>query len=72
MIKQNMQDLTQGSLAKKIVIFSIPLIISNLLQVLFNMADVAVVGRFAGSTALGSVGSTTDRKSTRLNSSHSV
>ena len=37
---------------------SLPLALSNLLQVLFNMSDVAVVGRFAGSTALGSVGST--------------
>ena len=53
------QDLTTGSLWKKILLFSIPLMISNLLQVLFNMADVAVVGRFAGAMALGSVGSTT-------------
>lgn len=56
---QDMQDLTKGSLVKKILIFSVPLIISNLLQVLFNMADVAVVGQFAGPMALGSVGSTT-------------
>lgn len=41
------------------LIFSFPLMISNVLQVLFNMADVAVVGRFAGSIALGAVGSTT-------------
>lgn len=53
------QDLTTGSLWKKILLFSIPLMLSNVLQVLFNMADVAVVGRFAGSYALGSVGSTT-------------
>lgn len=53
------QDLTKGSLWKQILIFSFPLMISNLLQVLFNMADVAVVGRFAGSAALGAVGSTT-------------
>ncbi|MEE1031442.1 MAG: MATE family efflux transporter [Ruminococcus sp.] len=58
-MKQELQDLTEGSLVKKILIFSIPLIISNLLQVLFNMADIAVVGQFAGSAALGSVGSTT-------------
>lgn len=50
--------LTEGSLFKKILIFSLPLMFSNLLQVLFNMSDVAVVGRFAGSAALGSVGST--------------
>lgn len=52
------QDLTTGSIGKKIWMFSIPLMISNVLQVLFNMADIAVVGRFAGSAALGSVGST--------------
>lgn len=57
--KTNMHDLTTGSLGKKILFFSIPLILSNLLQVLFNMADVAVVGRFAGPIALGAVGSTT-------------
>lgn len=50
------RDLTEGPLAKQILFFSLPLILSNLLQVLFNMADVAVVGRFAGSAALGSVG----------------
>lgn len=53
------QDLTKGNLWKQIFVFSLPLMISNLLQVLFNMADIAVVGRFAGSVALGAVGSTT-------------
>lgn len=53
------QDLTRGSLGKQILLFSLPLILSNLLQVLFNMADIAVVGQFAGSIALGAVGSTT-------------
>ncbi len=51
--------MTEGPLAKNMLIFSIPLIFSQLLQVLFNMADVAVVGKFASATALGSVGSTT-------------
>ena len=58
-MKTAQQDLTTGPLGKQIMVFSIPLILSNLLQVLFNMADVAVVGRFAGSVALGAVGSTT-------------
>lgn len=53
------QDLTKGSLWIKMLIFSAPLMLSNVLQILFNMADVAVVGRFSGSIALGSVGSTT-------------
>ena len=52
------KNLTEGPLAKQILLVSLPLALSNLLQVLFNMSDVAVVGRFAGSTALGAVGST--------------
>lgn len=53
------KNLTEGPLTKKILFFSIPLMISNILQVLFNMSDIAVVGRFSGSEALGAVGSTT-------------
>ena len=53
------QDMTSGPLGKQILLFSLPLICSNLLQVLFNLADLAVVGQFVGSEALGSVGSTT-------------
>ncbi len=53
------KDLTEGNLGRQILFFSIPLMLSNVLQVLFNMADVAVVGRFVGATALGAVGSTT-------------
>lgn len=58
-MKKINQDMTTGPLGRQILLFSIPLVLSNILQVLFNMADVAVVGRFAGSMALGSVGSTT-------------
>lgn len=50
---------TEGSLWKNIFVFSLPLIFSQVLQVLFNMSDVAVVGKFASSDAMGSVGSTT-------------
>lgn len=59
MKKKHEMDLCRGPLGKQILIFSVPLMLSNLLQVLFNMADIAVVGRFAGPTALGAVGSTT-------------
>lgn len=52
------QKFTSGKLSRQILAFSIPLILSNMLQTLFNLADVAVVGRFAGAAALGSVGST--------------
>ena len=51
-------DMTQGSLPRKIFLFSIPLMLSQILQVTFNMADVAVVGKFSSAQALGSVGST--------------
>lgn len=51
--------MTQGPLLKNIFLFSLPLMLSNVLQVLFNMSDVAVVGRFGSDNALGSVGSTT-------------
>lgn len=50
--------LTEGPLTGQIVRFSLPLMLSNVLQILFNMSDIAVVGRFAGPAALGSVGST--------------
>ena len=51
-------QMTEGSLWKNMLLFSIPLMLSQLLQVLFNMADVAVVGKFSSAEALGAVGST--------------
>ena len=58
MVKENLKDLTTGSLWKQILFFGLPLIASNILQVLFNMSDIAVVGRFSSKEALGAVGST--------------
>lgn len=52
-------QMTHGSLWKNMLFFSVPLMLSQLLQVLFNMADVAVVGKFSSAEALGAVGSTT-------------
>ena len=52
------QDLTKGPLLRQIFRFSVPLMLSNLLQMLFSLADAAVVGQYAGSMALGAVGST--------------
>ncbi len=51
-------DMVNGPLVKNIFIFSIPLMFSNFLQMLFNVADTIVVGRFAGDTALAAVGAT--------------
>lgn len=57
------KDLTQGSLLKKIIIFALPVIGVNILQLLFNTADIVVVGRFVpeelANAAVGAVGATT-------------
>ena len=51
-------DLTNGPFLKKIFIFAIPLVFTGLLQLLYNSADTAIVGKFAGAEALAAVGST--------------
>lgn len=51
-------DMTEGPLTTKIIKFTIPVMLTGILQLLFNTADVIVVGRFTGKTALAAVGST--------------
>ncbi len=51
-------DMCSGPLFRKILQFAVPLILSGVLQLLFNAADIIVVGRFTGSDALAAVGST--------------
>ena len=51
-------DMTNGSVLKKMLIFAFPLMGSSILQLLFNAADIIVIGRFAGDTSLAAVGST--------------
>ena len=51
-------DMCNGPLLGKIMIFYVPLMLSGILQLLFNAADIVVVGRFAGNQALAAVGST--------------
>ena len=51
-------DMTTGPFLKKLLIFSVPLILTGLLQLAYNTADVIVVGRFVGKEALAAVGST--------------
>lgn len=51
-------DMTAGAILPKLLLFSLPLILSSILQLLFNAADVIVVGRFEGENALAAVGST--------------
>lgn len=54
-------EMTSGSLWKNILLFSLPLMMTQVLEVLFNLSDVAIAGKYAYNTyvALGSVGSTT-------------
>lgn len=51
-------DMCNGPLFGKIIIYAVPLILSGILQLTFNAADIVVVGRFAGNHALAAVGST--------------
>lgn len=51
--------MTTGSLWKNILLFSLPLMMTQVLEVLFNLSDVAIAGKFADYIALGAVGSTT-------------
>lgn len=52
-------DMCTGSILKKLLLFVIPLILSSELQLLFNAADIVVVGKYAGDNALAAVGSNT-------------
>ena len=51
-------DMLNGALLPKLMMFSLPLALTGILQLLFNAADVIVVGKFAGSTSLAAVGAT--------------
>ena len=48
-----------GTIMDKLISFSLPLMLSGILQLMFNAVDIIVVGRFSGSQALAAVGSTT-------------
>lgn len=58
MKKSYEMDMCSGPLLGKILLYSVPLMLSGILQLLFNAADVIVVGRFAGHESLAAVGST--------------
>ena len=52
-------DMCNGSIMDKLISFSLPLMLTSILQLMFNAVDIIVVGRFDGSQALAAVGSTT-------------
>lgn len=56
-VADNQMDLTEGSIARNMLRFSLPLMAGNLLQQLYNIVDTLIVGRYLGETALAAVGS---------------
>ncbi len=56
--KSHAVDMINGSIFKNVVLFVVPLILGNILQLLYNAADIVVVSRWAGSEAMASVGAT--------------
>ena len=57
-MKTHTMDMTKGSITKKVLLFSVPIILSGILQLLYNAADIIVVGQFSGKESLAAVGST--------------
>ena len=57
-MKSRELDMVHGKLLGKLIVFVIPVILSGVLQLLFNAADIIVVGRYAGDHSLAAVGST--------------
>lgn len=57
--KTTARDMTQGSIVKQLIQFSLPLMLGNVFQMLYNTVDSVVVGNFVGTQALAAVGSTT-------------
>ena len=58
MLKRNRQDMLQGPLFPGIIAYTIPIILTGLLQVTFNAADLMIVGRFCGKASVAAVGAT--------------
>lgn len=74
MASKNTLDMTQGPIVKKLFTFAVPLILSLILQQLYNLADRAVVGRFAadGKNALAAIGATASVTALLLNLSNGL
>lgn len=57
-MKRHEVDVLNGSIGKNLILFTIPLILTGILQLLYNAADIIVVGQFAGSNSVAAVGAT--------------
>lgn len=66
-MSKNQIDMTEGAIFPKLVRFAVPLILSSILQLLFNAADIVVVGRYAGDNSLAAVGSTSSMVNLMVN-----
>lgn len=55
-MRSNTADLTEGPLLKHIIFYTVPIVLTGILQLLFNAADLVVVGRFCGSVSVAAVG----------------
>ena len=64
---KNQINMTEGAIFPKLVKFAVPLILSSVLQLLFNAADIVVVGRYAGDNSLAAVGSTSSMVNLMVN-----
>ena len=57
-MKKGNRSMLEGPLFSSIVLYTVPIILTSLLQLLFNAADLVIVGRFCGSISLAAVGAT--------------
>lgn len=57
-MKKKSQDMLHGPLLRNIIFYTVPIILTSLLQLLFNAADLVIVGRFCGSASVAAVGAT--------------
>lgn len=57
--KSNVLDTTRGSIIKPLIAFSVPIMLTNILQILFNAADIIIIGQFGSENGVGAIGSTT-------------
>lgn len=66
-MKKHTVDMTKGSIFRHIIVFALPIMISGILQTLYNAADMIVVGKFSGKESLAAVGSTSSAINLTLN-----
>lgn len=67
--RTNIINMTEGPIFKNIILFAFPILVSNILQMLYNAADLIVVSNYAGSLAMGAVGATTSITAILVNTS---